>query len=160
MACVVSVIAYWAVNFHDPTVAIGYSIVLFTVGFVYSAGVWDSIYYLLFSLGCNESVSWFIMSHLLLYFWLFSGAFIVKDNMPLFLQYIGYYPNPVRLTLESQFCAILLPKTFEESNRRGSDILATTGYLCLFKKKNFCLFFGFLSVGGEKVVCGLLCPVV
>ncbi len=48
--------------------------------------------------------------------------------MPSILRYIGYYANPVRLTLESQYCAIILPKTFD--NKRGSDILAKSDYDC------------------------------
>eukprot|EP01083_Nonionella_stella_P134019 407692_1 len=128
LATMTSVLSYWAVNFADPATAISYSIVLFTMGFVYSAGVWDSIYFVLFAVGCSETLSFFIMAHLLLYFWLFSGCFILKGSMPLLLRYIGYYANPVRLTLESQYCAIILPKTF--GNERGEDILAKSDYDC------------------------------
>merc|ERR1712154_309035 len=63
-----------------------------------------------------------------LFFWLFSGCFILKGSMPLILRYLGYYANPVRLTLESQYCAIILPKTF--GNQRGSDILSQSDYDC------------------------------
>ena len=128
LATMTSVLSYWTVNFNDPATAMGYSIVLFTMGFVYSAGVWDSIYFLLYALGCSPNMSWFVMAHLLLYFWLFSGCFILKTSMPLVLRIIGYYANPVRLTLESQYCAIILPKTF--GNERGSDILAESDYDC------------------------------
>ena len=43
---------------------------LFTVGFVYSAGVWDSLYVVLFALDCSASLSFFVMAHVLLAFWL------------------------------------------------------------------------------------------
>ena len=81
------------------------SVALFTVGFVYSAGVWDSLYFVLFALGCSAQLSFFVMAHLLLALWLFSGCFVLKAAMPTVLRYIGYYANPVRLTLKSQFCA-------------------------------------------------------
>lgn len=128
LGTITSLLSYWMVNFNDPATALGYSIVLFTMGFVYSAGVWDSIYFLLFALGCDQNLSFFIMAHLLLYFWLFSGCFILKSSMPAIMRYVGYYANPVRLTLESQYCAIILPKTF--GNERGSDILAESDYDC------------------------------
>ena len=128
LAVMTAILSYWTVNFNDPATALGSSILLFTMGFVYSAGVWDSIYFLLFACGCSANFSFFIMAHLLLYFWLFSGCFILKGSMPLILQILGYYANPVRLTLESQYCAIILPKTF--GNERGSDILAQSDYDC------------------------------
>lgn len=128
LATMTAILSYYMVNFNDPATALGSSILLFTMGFVYSAGVWDSIYFLLFAFGCDANLSFFIMAHLLLYFWLFSGCFILKGSMPFILQIFGYYANPVRLTLESQYCAIILPKTF--GNERGSDILAQSDYDC------------------------------
>jgi hypothetical protein len=51
------------------------------------AGVWDSLYFVMFSLSCSTAFSFLVMVHLLLTFWLFAGCFVLKAAMPMALRY-------------------------------------------------------------------------
>ena len=41
-----------------------------------------------------------LLSHLLIFFWLFIGCFILKTDMPIMLRYLGYYFNPIQFFSE------------------------------------------------------------
>ncbi|ETO29759.1 hypothetical protein RFI_07358 [Reticulomyxa filosa] len=140
LATLAALISYWTINFQAPVEGLGYSVVLFAMGFVYSAGVWDSLYFGLYTLAEVLFPSIQCRFSVICHYFFFCLFFDIESNTAniccvfymytrqVVLRYLGYYINPIRLTIEAQYCAVILPKTF--GNQRGSDILVNSGYTC------------------------------